>query len=534
MLEKYDVKKEQYEIITKNRAMIETLVLGSFLKDLDLYGEYKLNESDFIIDKIKFFFSLGKVMSKNHYELDEATVLNFIKSNKDYKKKYEEYGGWESLSKAISFGNENNAKAYIDDLFKNNLCLKYHEQNIFMTWDTEIDGVEVNPFNDLFPTMTSKEVSEYFDGVNSKCSVQSMNTSLKSEGLILRKEHRELLKQKVDAGTPYDITFTYTDREIGLGNSNAERYVASLPQLSTITSGLGNANGVSILAGFSGIGKSTMAVLNFILPMAYRKEKCAIFANENKVQYIRSLICVFVARTVFKNRTLTRQSIESGDFTEGEEILMDKIEKFLDDRDFDEYIRFYQLEEFDIDEIISVSKGLVTHEGFSCILIDTFKSEDSSNENYTGSIIENSKKLDNFGNKYNIKIFMTMQLVTAYENSESYLSASSLAEAKATKNVADLLFLMREVVNELELDPTNKKYYLQPYKVVENKRTGGVRREPIEFTADDLKKDYRIIFLNKSRRGQSGINILVKFDGESGKFTEIGLVSHVHRGVLRR
>ena len=93
---------------------------------------------------------------------------------------------------------------------------------------------------------------------------------------------------------------------------------------------------------------------------------------------------------------------------------------------------------------------------------------------------------------------------------------------------------MREVVNELELDPTNKKYYLQPYKVVENKRTGGVRREPIEFTADDLKKDYRIIFLNKSRRGQSGINILVKFDGESGKFTEIGLVSHVHRGVLRR
>lgn len=534
MLEKYDVKKEQYEIITKNRAMIETLVLGSFLKDLDLYGEYKLNESDFIIDKIKFFFSLGKVMSKNHYELDEATVLNFIKSNKDYKKKYEEYGGWESLSKAISFGNENNAKAYIDDLFKNNLCLKYHEQNIFMTWDTEIDGVEVNPFNDLFPIMTSKEVSEYFDGVNSKCSVQSMNTSLKSEGLILRKEHRELLKQKVEAGTPYDIMFTYTDKEIGMGNSVDERYISSLPQLSQITNGLGDGNGCTVIAGHSGLGKSTIAILNFILPMFFRGEKCAIFANENRVQYVRSMLVVLIARTIFKNRTLTRSKIDNGDFTDEEDLLMDKIEKFLDDRDFDEYVRFYHLDEFDVDEILTVSKGLVTHEGFSCILIDTFKSEDSSSDNYTGAIIENSKKLDNFGNKYKVKVIMTMQLVTSSESTNSYLSAGDLAEAKAVKNICDLLFLVRKTVNELELDETNKKYYLRPYKVVENKRTGGTRREYIKLEGEDLRKDYRLLFLNKSRRGEDNIVLLLRFNGETGRFVEVGICEHVHRGVLRR
>ncbi|MFN1845109.1 hypothetical protein ACK2FW_20070 [Clostridioides difficile] len=44
-----------YEKITKDRGIVETLVLGTMLKSLTLFSEYKISENDFIIDKVKFF-----------------------------------------------------------------------------------------------------------------------------------------------------------------------------------------------------------------------------------------------------------------------------------------------------------------------------------------------------------------------------------------------------------------------------------------------------------------------------------------------
>ncbi|EQF49860.1 hypothetical protein QG5_4019, partial [Clostridioides difficile CD170] len=91
------------------------MVLGTMLKSLTLFSEYKISESDFIIDKVKFFFSLGRIMSKTHNELDEISVAKFVSSNK-LKSEYERYGGWNSLSSAMEYGKETNIAAYIDDL----------------------------------------------------------------------------------------------------------------------------------------------------------------------------------------------------------------------------------------------------------------------------------------------------------------------------------------------------------------------------------------------------------------------------------
>ena len=69
--------EKQYQLITRDRGTIEGLVVGSFLSDLSLYMDYnKLKESDFIIDKCKFYFSLGKIMSKNYSELDDVSISN--------------------------------------------------------------------------------------------------------------------------------------------------------------------------------------------------------------------------------------------------------------------------------------------------------------------------------------------------------------------------------------------------------------------------------------------------------------------------
>lgn len=524
--------EKQYQLITRDRGTIEGLVVGSFLSDLSLYMDYnKLKESDFIIDKCKFYFSLGKIMSKNYSELDDVSISNVISNDRELREKYKEYGGWETIKKAMSIGNANNIDAYIDELYKNNFLIKRGQREIF-TKTIEIDGMEINPFKDLFPTMTYKEVEEFFIGQLAKDAQASFNNSVKGESLILRADTLAKLKEGVNQGTPYDIIFEYTEKEIGLSDDDTPRYVYGSPWLSKTTNGLGNGGGISLTAGYSGIGKSTFTFFNQILPMVYRGETAVIYSNEQKSIYFSSMLYSFVSANVFKYYKLTRNKIENGQTNEYEDELIQKISDFLERRNFDEQLIFYSLEEFEVDEILRISKGLVSHNGATVFLIDTFKSENSGDANYTGKMIESTKKLDAFGNKFDVKVILTLQLTPGNEMRNSYLTASDLAECKSTKTVADLLFLMRKV-DPRELDKTDKKYYLYPYQVTKRNRKiegmGDWTEKEIELDKDG---DYRLIFLNKSRRGQDDIVLLYRFYGTTGMFKELGMCKRVFKGNL--
>ena len=67
-------------------------------------------------DKTIFFFSLGKALSERYTELDEHTVLSFVKNNKKTLEEYERYGGWESIKNVMALANVKNTDAYVDDL----------------------------------------------------------------------------------------------------------------------------------------------------------------------------------------------------------------------------------------------------------------------------------------------------------------------------------------------------------------------------------------------------------------------------------
>lgn len=530
-----DVFENQYKLITRDRGTIEGRVVGTFLSDFSLYMDYKVNESDFIIDKCKFFFSLGKLMSKLYNEVDQVGVENILRNNRELRVKYEDYGGYSAIESAIKLANRVNIEGYIDELYKNNFLIKRSKKELF-TVPILTDGIEVNPFKDLFPTMTAREVEEFFIGDLAKDAVAVMNNSIKMENLIIGKEKREKLKEGIEQGTPYDICFEYTEKEVGISDNEDPKYIYASPYMSTKTNGLGNGGGISVTAGYSGIGKSTYSFFNMILPMVYRGEVAVIFSNEQGVMYFSAMLYSFIASNIFKYYRLTRAKIMNGTFSEQEEELMDKIDEFLRVRGFEDGLLFCSLEEFDVNEIIRISKGLISHNSASVFLIDTFKSENSSDTNYTGQMIESAKRLDVFGNKFNVKVLLTMQLTPATEGTKAMMSAADLSECKAVKTVCDLLFLTRRVIPELELDSKNKKYFLRPYKL----RRGRVRgtdevkwvREYIEFTDKDLEHEYRLQILNKSRRGEADLVMLLRFNGVTGRFDEVGWCEHVYRGNL--
>ena len=522
---------EQLMKIEENRGMIESICLGAFLKNLTSYKEYPLSTDDFMYDKTIFFFSLGKALSERYTELDEHTVLSFVKNNKKTLEEYERYGGWQSIKNAMELANVKNTDAYVDDLAKNNLLVNLRLQGFNITEDIIIDGRKINPF-ERFSDMTAKDVELFYEGLLSKSSVESIAQQVKMENLIITEEIKEQLKEHENAGTPYDIMFEYTEKEIGESDDETPKYIYSLPTLSNITNGLHNGGGNTQILAHSGQGKSTITFFNFLLPLIYRGESCIIVSNEQGVEYFRTMLYAFISANIFKYYKLTRKKITNGMFTDEEDRLITKISKFLIDRGFEDNLKFISMEEFNVDEIMRMCKQLICHKGFSAILIDTMKAEDSSASNYVGSMTEAVKKLDYFGNKYNCKIIMTQQLTSSSEGQNAYLTASEISECKAVKTVADILLLMRTVVNNLELDEKNKDFYLKPYKLVKG-LDGKWKKRYITFTSDDINNNkYRLLFVNKSRHGESGDVLLLKFESHTGRFVEIGICDHVARRTL--
>lgn len=521
---------KQYEKITENRGMIEGLVVGTLLQSPELFREYKLKEKDFIIDKTRYLFTLGRAMSNSFKEFDEASILSFVSNNRKYKDEYINYGGYETIQKAKEIGNPNNIKGYVDDLLKNNYIINSYKNNFPVFDIITYKKNEVVPFTDLFPDMTCREIEEFYQGILTSMSHDSIsNNGNKIESLIIKKEDREKLKRKENAGTPYNVMFEYTEKEIGKSDDETPKYIYSLPLLSNTTNGIGNGNGIKALAAHSGIGKTTITFFNLILPMIYRGEKAAIFSNEVNANYFKAMLTSFIANNIFDYHGLSRTKIINGDFTEEEEKLLEKIEEFLERRNFDEYLKFIFTEEFNVDEIIRMSKELVALEGVSNILVDTFKSE-GEDDDYVRRLKDNSEKLDTFGNSYNIKVFITMQLMPSTENKISFLSGNSLAECKSVKSVCEVLFLMRRVLNDKELNPQNKNFYLRPYRLVQDALSKKWKREYIEDL--DLSRQYRLMFLDKSRRSEDSKQILLEFHGKTGHFKEIGYVEHVSKQQL--
>ena len=428
----------------------------------------------------------------------------------------------------MELANVKNTDAYVDDLAKNNLLVNLRLQGFNITEDIIIDGRRINPF-EKFSDMTAKDVELFYEGLLSKSSVESIAQQVKMENVILTKEDREKLKEKEHAGTPYDIMFSYTEKEIGESDNEEVKYIFSLPILSNITNGLSNGGGNTQILAHSNVGKSSITFFNFLLPMIYRGERCIVILNEQDRLYFSTMLYSFIASNVFKYYHLTRKKIKNGDFNEKEEELMDKINKFLIDRGYEDNLKFIVMEDFNVDEVMRICKPLICHQGFTTILIDTLKAQDSSASNYVGAMTEAVKRLDSYGNKYQVKVILTQQLTSATEMQNAYLTSAEISECKAVKTVSDILLLMRKVVNELELDEKNKDFFLRPYKLTKG-MDGKWRKRYITFTDDERKNNlYRLIFVNKNRHGQADDIILVRFDGLTGRFIEVGQCEHCSR-----
>ena len=88
--------------------------------------------------------------------------------------------------------------------------------------------------------------------------------------------------------------------------------------------------------------------------------------------------------------------------------------------------------DFSIEKILKISKKLILSEGFDTIFIDTFKSEQNSDDSVK-EMVMSMRDLDSFGKKMDVAVVVTMQIATYAENKTAYLSAAELSGSKQTK-----------------------------------------------------------------------------------------------------
>lgn len=530
-----------------NRGLIEGLVVSCLLQDPTLISEYPVTSESFKVDKTKFFFELAEGMSKGYKVIDEVSVSTFLGLSPTLTRSYNENGGFESVDKAIKLADISNYDKYVDDLFKINLVDQLGEMGFNVKKKINIQGNEVKPV-DLFVNMSSEQVYNFYEMLLADASINANSSDLKIDQLFYTEEDIEKKKNgELDFTIPFDTTLTWIDE------SNNERSFKPLKLLNDALDGMPTQNGLILNSGSSGSGKSTLT-FNQVMGLVESDSKVMYCSNEQNVEYFREILICYVATIVFKTPSINRRKIRHLDLNEHEYEIFMKCNKFIKEK-YEDKLFFVSVNDFDVNRIIKMAKKLNLSDGVDTLVLETFKAE-SAIDDSVNNMVENSRLLDKFGRQNNIRVILPVQTRTADEGVISYLTATSLSGSKQIKEVSNTLLLMRKVTKE-ELDESNKKMFLAPYRwdfnndtkkyekrflkiKKEGEETISRRRRPSDKSEDgsngyDINPDdsWRLIFIDKCRNASDNKILLAKLDGEHGIFSFVGFANHVYEGRLR-
>jgi len=121
-----DKEKKSYDIST------ESIVIGSFFKNPDLYIEYGTlirSKYDFFDEHMRFLFDSFETFYKTFsQEVTDSKVNTFMLQQEDRKIKYKKIGGWKTINRMMSLCDENDFKNHFDRLKKYSLIREFDKK----------------------------------------------------------------------------------------------------------------------------------------------------------------------------------------------------------------------------------------------------------------------------------------------------------------------------------------------------------------------------------------------------------------------
>lgn len=480
--------------INENREQIEAPFVFCFWKDPDLYDDYK-----FVNDKkdetlkskdAQFYFNLGKALYDAGFrKFDNITVYGFLQNKLNVKETFEDYGGYREVENLKQLVNVENVDAYFDKIAKLNTLEALCE-------------LTFNSFEDVskFDKMSSQQVYDYFEYKLNDISITSTH-DVEEESLVINDEFIE---------------------ECNTGDAVGISYAKNCPIMNYLTLGVPLGE-MFMIAGHSGVGKSSFVFENMVLPMAEEGVKVAIVSNEMRSKDYKIMLLAHILTKELNYWGLTRKQIKMGHFTNEQREMLNKAKKISQEKYSS--LGFIKLFDNDIGKVLKYIKKK-SKRGYQIFVWDTMKSDDSLDEKMFLQLLINSRKVFQLASKENIAIIPTYQLAL-YTVNQRYLDASCLANGKQIKEVFSEMIYMRQLWQD---EYTGEKYDCKAYQLQKNE--DGKYTKVKRMIELDKDKKYIVAFLDKTRNDEDKQQVLYEVNGRFNSWKEIGYcnILNEHKG----
>ena len=480
--------------INENRDQVEAPFVFCFWKDPDLYDDYKFvnekKDDTLKSEDAQFYFNLGKALYKAGFrKFDNITVYGFLQNKPEVKETFDNYGGYREVENLKQLVNVENVDAYFDKIAKlntlNSLCK--------LTFDS---------FEDVskFDKMSSQQVYDYFEYKLSDISIESTH-DVEEESLVIDDEFIE---------------------ECNTGDAVGISYAKNCPIMNYLTLGVPLGE-MFMIAGHSGVGKSSFVFENMVLPMTEDGVKVSIVSNEMRSKDYKIMLLAHILTKELNYWGLTRKQIKMGHFTNEQREILNKAKKISQEKYSS--LGFIKLFDNDIGKVLKYIKKK-SKRGYQIFVWDTMKSDDSLDEKMFLQLLINSRKVFQLASKENIAIIPTYQLAL-YTVNQRYLDASCLANGKQIKEVFSEMIYMRQLWQD---EYTGEKYDCKAYQLQKNE--DGKYTKVKRMIELDKDKKYIVAFLDKTRNDEDKQQVLYEVNGRFNSWKEIGYcnILNEHKG----
>ena len=482
-----NISKSELDAIKKvkeYKLICESNIVSILWKNSDLYFDYdNITLNNFTHNEWKVYFQIGKdiITKEKKQSLDEITVNLYLEKHLKLKEKYEEYGGFETITKAGGYVKENNIEGYISELNK---------------WNTVINLVK-----NKFPI--ADRLSEYVD--------------MTAEEIY---DEYECLLNHIFINVEGDEeTHTLADGIYDLIDELDEGFAVGLPlhNAPTLTHEIGgNLEGnITLMGGLSGAGKTSLSRTLIIPSIIENDEKIVAMLNEEGLKKWQREMLVWVANNVYK-KDIQKYKLRDGNFDDEFKIfLKEKCAKWIIDRK--DQIIIKPFKKYSTSKAIKYIKKYA-HLGVKYFMLDTYKAdaETSNSDAFWFNLQQNMVNIYDVikEESLNVHIWITFQLAKSSSKQRCY-TQENIGMAKNIIDVASSCIMVRKLFED---EYEGGKNELKVFKLSgKNNKT----KIPIKLKSD---KYYQLLFITKNREG--GCNeyaIVVEHDMSRNIYNEIGI-----------
>lgn len=459
--------KKIKEMIREISKPIEANIVGALWKEPNLYFDYpELNRSMFKNPVWIFYYTIGsKIANKGINKIDEVATELYLKDHDKAYKTYNEYGGFDTISKLIDFISVENIESYIEDLKK---------------WSALYSIVENMNINEQsIDDVRDMDVNELYDYFNAQINNIFINTDDGVEAHKLEDGLSEIIEEAnegMNVGMP--IPSKILSNEIG-GVSKGQ---------------------IILVGGLSGVGKTTITIQLMLAALFEQEEPSVIMLNEqNHVKWKQELLTWIINNKLLKkgDKPFNKKRWREGNFTEKEMNYLLEAKIYLEKKMENNEIILCHFKSYSRKQAERLIRKYASL-GVTNFILDTFKisSDRNNNEAFWLSMQEDMRRFDDLvkSSNLNVSLWVTLQLQKG-SALKRYLTGDSIGMAKNVIDVASVGLLIRRLRNDEYKGERNEVAVKKP--VIEGNKDSGIMVDL------DPKKQYVIIFIEKNRNGES-------------------------------